>query len=795
MGAALPLPSQCLFPSSSLRNFTQGSTTLINLRHTYAPRTRVTRAAAADSQVQTAEDVQQPCVNFAFVSSVLLPDGTPDVHFRTACGGQKLRNIMLNTEIELYGPYSRPLLNCAGVGTCGTCIVEIVEGKQLLSLRTDIEKEKLKKKPKTWRLACQATVGNADSSGLKKVEYGTRFLLLSTVSCHLNLKLGTDTKLKMSDHHHQQQLLQEEKKGGFITLPFIIANEAFEKVSSYGLLPNMILYLMLDYGMELAKGTHVLFIWSAATNFMPIVGAFIADSYLGRFLSIGLGSISSLLGMILLWLTAMIPKLKPPSCHTMITTTACNSASPAQFSILFSSFALMSIGAGGVRPCSLAFGADQLNKQASTNKRVLESYFGWYYASAAVSLLIAFTGIVYIQDHLGWKIGFGVPALLMFLSASLFFMASSLYVKHHVSTNLLVNFAQVIVASYRKRKLPLSPLSTGDDCYCYHHEKGSEFLVPTDKLRFLNKACVVISFEEEMTTEGSVVNPWRTCTVEQVEQLKALLRVLPIWSTGIMMSVNTSQSSFQLVQANSMDRHLTSSFQIPAGSFAMFLIISLAAWIVLYDRIILPLASKLHGKPVRIGVKLRMGIGLFLTSLAMVVSATVEQIRRNKAVEAMHNSTGVVVTMSAMWLIPQYVIQGLAEAFNAIAQTEFYYSEFPKSMSSIAAALFGLGMAVASLLASAILSMVDGITSRNGDPSWVSSDINAGHFDWYYWVLAALSFTNIVYFIFCSLSYGPCSGDVLKTEGLKIEEELSMLGTIQVDEHKEDLPVRHVSSS
>lgn len=37
--------------------------------------------------------------------SVLLPDGTPDVHFRTACGGQKLRDIMLDTNIELYGPY------------------------------------------------------------------------------------------------------------------------------------------------------------------------------------------------------------------------------------------------------------------------------------------------------------------------------------------------------------------------------------------------------------------------------------------------------------------------------------------------------------------------------------------------------------------------------------------------------------------------------------------------------------------------------------------------------------------
>jgi hypothetical protein len=40
----------------------------------------------------------------------LLPDGTPDVHYRTACGGQKLRDIMLDNYIDLYGPYvSHPL--------------------------------------------------------------------------------------------------------------------------------------------------------------------------------------------------------------------------------------------------------------------------------------------------------------------------------------------------------------------------------------------------------------------------------------------------------------------------------------------------------------------------------------------------------------------------------------------------------------------------------------------------------------------------------------------------------------
>lgn len=56
----------------------------------------------------------------------------------------------------------------------------------------------------------------------------------------------------------------------------------------------MILYLMGDYHFGVAKGTNLIFFWSAATNFMPLLGAFLADFYLGRFLTIALGSISSL---------------------------------------------------------------------------------------------------------------------------------------------------------------------------------------------------------------------------------------------------------------------------------------------------------------------------------------------------------------------------------------------------------------------------------------------------------------------------------------------------------------------
>ncbi|XP_031119583.1 photosynthetic NDH subunit of subcomplex B 3, chloroplastic [Ipomoea triloba] len=113
----------------------------------------------------TPDEDQEAMVKLAFVHSVLFPDGSPDVHYRKAKGGQKLRDIMLDGNVELYGPYSRALCNCAGLGTCGTCMVEVVEGKELLSPRTDKENEKLKRKPRNWRLACQTTVGTPNSKG------------------------------------------------------------------------------------------------------------------------------------------------------------------------------------------------------------------------------------------------------------------------------------------------------------------------------------------------------------------------------------------------------------------------------------------------------------------------------------------------------------------------------------------------------------------------------------------------------------------------------------------------------
>ncbi|KAI8544470.1 hypothetical protein RHMOL_Rhmol08G0299400 [Rhododendron molle] len=103
----------------------------------------------------------------------------------------------------------------------------------------------------------------------------------------------------------------------------------------------------------------------------------------------------------------------------------------------------MSVGAGGIRPCSLAFGADQLDQRNDPNNennsnRVLEKFFSWYFAATAVSVVIAFTRIVYVQDHARWKVGFVVPAVLMFLSALLFFLASPFYIKQKATRELVL---------------------------------------------------------------------------------------------------------------------------------------------------------------------------------------------------------------------------------------------------------------------------------------------------------------------------------------------------------------------
>lgn len=83
-----------------------------------------------------------------------------------AADGANLRLKAMQNNIDIYKVWGK-MMNCGGAGQCGTCIVEITEGIENLSPRTDAETKMLKKKPDNYRLACQTLVNGAVSVATK----------------------------------------------------------------------------------------------------------------------------------------------------------------------------------------------------------------------------------------------------------------------------------------------------------------------------------------------------------------------------------------------------------------------------------------------------------------------------------------------------------------------------------------------------------------------------------------------------------------------------------------------------
>ncbi|PSR91258.1 Protein NRT1/ PTR FAMILY 1.2 like [Actinidia chinensis var. chinensis] len=236
-----------------------------------------------------------------------------------------------------------------------------------------------------------------------------------------------------------------------------------------------------------------------------------------------------------------------------------------------------------------------------------------------------------------------------------------------------------------------------------------------------------------------------------------------------MVIVSIYQNSFSTLQAKSMNRHITSGFEIPAGSFGVITVVTLTIWVALYDRVMILLLEKCMGKQNGLSSQFRMGMGLVISCIAMAVSALVETRRRELAIrQGLVDDPNAALDMSAMWLVPQYALLGLAEALFSIGQMEFFYTQFPKSMTSIGMAISTLGLAVSSLLGSFLVNIVNFATSREGNVSWLDSDLNKGHVDYYYWLITFLGFLNFVYFLICCRAYEPNEKEIT---GLAAGEE------------------------
>ncbi|KAL5203332.1 hypothetical protein ABZP36_014284 [Zizania latifolia] len=542
------------------------------------------------------------------------------------------------------------------------------------------------------------------------------------------------------------------KQGGFRTMPFILANEICDRFATSGFAANMITYLTQQLHLPLVEASNTLTNFSGTSSLTPILGALAADSFAGRFWTIIAGSLFYQLGMLELVASAMLPSLRPEPCAPQ--SPACRRATGWQLTVLYLALLCTSLGSGGIRPCVVAFGADQFEQQqkrsggaeaAAGRKR---EYFNLYFFTMGFAVLLALTVVVYIQDNVGWGWGFGIPSIAMFVSIVAFVAGYPLYVRLKPGGSPFTRLAQVAAAAFKKRRaaVPEDPGMLYQDKQLDALISTNGCLLHTNQLTFFDRAAIVTPGDNNGSGKPDL---WRLSTVHRVEEVKSIVRLLPIWSAGILLVTAASHNgTFTIQQARTMDRHLTHRFQIPPATMSIFTTVAMLISLALYDRAFVPLVRRVTGLPSGITYFQRMAIGLGISILGVASAALVEVKRRGAAADhGLLDSPAAVVPLSVFWLVPQYAIHGIAEAFSSVAHMEFLYDQAPESMRSSAAALFWLSSSLGNYMGTVLVTAVQRATRGGGE--WLQDNINRGRLDCYYWLVSSLMVLNLGYYLVC----------------------------------------------
>ncbi|CAL5189609.1 unnamed protein product [Lathyrus oleraceus] len=530
----------------------------------------------------------------------------------------------------------------------------------------------------------------------------------------------------------------KRKTGTWRACPFILGNECCERLAFYGMSTNLVRYFKYQLHQHSATASKNAADWGGTCYITPLIGAFVADAYLGRFWTIFCFSILYVIGMTLLTLSASVPGIKP-TCYTK---DDCH-ATHEQSAICFVALYLIALGTGGIKPCVSSFGADQFDDADEVEKEHKSSFFNWFYFSINIGALIAASLLVWIQDNVSWGLGFGIPAVAMAIAVVSFFSGTRLYRNQKPGGSPVTRMCQVIVASIRKYHVDVA----NDETLLYETPEtlsaiqGSRKLDHSNGLRFFDKASVLENSDDLKDS----TNPWKLCTVTQVEELKAIIRLLPIWATGIIFATVYGQmSNYFVLQGETMNTHL-GNFQIPPASLSIFDTLSVIFWVPIYDRIIVPTARKFTGRKNGLTQLQRMGTGLFISIFSMLYALTLEYYRLKMVQDG--------VSMSIFLQVPPYFIIGCAEVFTFIGQLEFFYEQAPDAMRSFCSALSLLTVALGQYLSSLLVTIVTKVTTLKGGPGWLPDDLNYGRLDHFFGLLAGLSVVNFVVFLMVSKSY------------------------------------------
>ncbi|KAJ8639158.1 hypothetical protein MRB53_015852 [Persea americana] len=539
----------------------------------------------------------------------------------------------------------------------------------------------------------------------------------------------------------------------------------------FGISSNLVLYLTRKLHQGTVTSANNVTNWVGTIWITPILGAYIADAHLGRYWTFVISSCIYLLGMCLLTIAVSVPSLKPPPC-TQTNNVDCKSASRLQLGVFFCGLYILAIGTGGTKPNISTIGADQFDEFEPKERAHKLSFFNWWMFSVFLGTLFGNTALVYIQDNVGWTLGYGLPTLGLLVAVMIFITGTPFYRHKLPSGSPFTRMARVIVASIRKWRVALPndhPRELYELDLQYYAKSRKSRIESTSSLRFLNKAAIKTSSD----------TPWMMCSVTQVEETKQILRMLPILFATFVSSTMVAQVNTLFVkQGTTLNRRLSPNFDIPPASLSGLVTISMLITIVIYDRYFLPIMRRWTKNPRGISLLQRMGIGFILHIIVMVSASFAERRRLSVARDHGLVENGKQVPLTIFILLPQFVIMGIADAFLEVAKMDFFYDQAPEGMKSIGTSYSLTSLGIGNFLSSFLLSTVSHVTKKNGHKGWILDNLNASHLDYYYAFFAILNLLNFIFFLVVAKFY------VYKAE---LSDPTQMLGEVTKDVGYESL--------
>ncbi|XP_030939372.1 protein NRT1/ PTR FAMILY 4.6 isoform X2 [Quercus lobata] len=461
-------------------------------------------------------------------------------------------------------------------------------------------------------------------------------------------------------------------------------------------------------------------------------------------------------GLLILTIQAHVASLKPPPCILVNANSPCQEVHGAEAVMLFAGLYLVALGVGGIKGSLPPHGAEQFDETTTQGRKQRSSYFNYYVFCLSCGALIAVTFVVWIEDNKGWQWGFGISTATILMSIPVFLLGSPTYRTKIPSGSPITTMLKVLAASiYNTCKSrnssnavmittssPTYITETGDKEDSHAKEKVPS-QEPTESLNFLNKAAIKQN-----------APPMLECTVKQVEEVKVVLRIIPIFMSTIMLNCCLAQlSTFSVQQAATMNTKL-GSLKIPPASLPVFPVLFIMILAPVYNHVIIPLARKITKTEMGITHLQRIGTGLFLSIIAMAVAALVETKRKKVAAKLGLLNSAEPLPITFFWVALQYLFLGSADLFTLAGMMEFFFTEAPSRMRSLATSLSWASLAMGYYLSSVLVSIINHVTSAYGHTPWLfGSNLNHYHLERFYWLMCILSGLNFLHYLFWANRY------------------------------------------